>query len=428
MAEKGDLIPKNQPEPEPLPADVETVSIGEWYWIKGDGEEKEWFGCVTEVGSNYAEFGGVPNGSHESWNSTRVHFDKFSKVCRREPDPESVIRRNIGFYRGIVQEKLGEIKEITARLGITDHLKLEHRAPHEESSRALSVLSGTDNVKSYKKALIRAKEKDLPKLFEEVKEANSNLASWMSAQALPMRAMAEGMGSVVGEIEDRIFNVSLYAGLTEEVTQVTKGDPAGQGEKLHIFQRLLFMDEECLLDYKHGGMEFKHIGAFDKWLAKPENLNRALPCPRSLVAFRVRKDRKERDWEGSIQQILINFEKEQLDKATFLYIRNGERLYRLNCDLEFGDLIFPGREELNLSEPMMAKVEARSIESFPGGSTTSFSGSARNRRRKLRSGRRPTRRKTRSLTLTANGPLTSTSPLTSRASTTMTSKGRSKTA
>jgi hypothetical protein len=170
------------------------------------------------------------------------------------------------------------------------------------------------------------------------------------------------MKECIAEIEGRVFNVSLYAGLSEEVVQISKGAPGALTDRLHILQRLLYMDEECLLNYKHGGMEFKQLGAFDEWLAKPENLNRALPFQRSLVAFRVRRNRKEFEWDGTVEQILLSFEKEGLDKLTFLYIRNGDRLYRLNCDLEFGELIFPGRDELDLNEPMLAKMHCSSVD------------------------------------------------------------------
>lgn len=348
----ADLIPQKDGPSERLPDEGVPIGIGEWYWIKNVYEEKDFFGCVVHVGSNFAEIEN-PHGK-----SVRIHFDKFDKLCRKELDPEKLIQGKIDHYKGVVREKLGEIKELTARLGLTP----SHKIVEESASRSLSVISGVDNVKNYKQELIRAKETDLPKLFEEVKEGHENLAIWMQATALPMKAAAEGMEECVEAVNDRVFSISLYAGLTEEVIQITKGDPAGISEKLRIMQRLLYMDEECLLNYKHGGMEFKDIGQFDTWLAKPENRDRVMPFPRGIVAFRVRRQRKERGWDGSLRNIWINIGLEESDKTTFLYIRNGERMYRMNCELEFGELIFPGREEMDLSEPMMAKMFCSKVE------------------------------------------------------------------
>src|ERR1700730_8119152 len=120
------------------------------------------------------------------------------------------------------------------------------------------------------------------------------------------------MKEAIHEIEDRIFNASLYAGLTEQAAACCKGLPAEAAEKLHVMQRRLYMDEECLLNYDAGGMEFKDIRAFDKWLALPENRDRVLPFPRTLVAMQVRRNAKEREWGGNPIQLFINL---QIDQA-----------------------------------------------------------------------------------------------------------------
>jgi hypothetical protein len=361
LPKKADL-PKSNPTGEiinrkaipPIQEEESTlVEVGQWYWVKRK-KESDFFGCVVKVGSNFIEI----RNPYDSY--IRIHLDEFHKKCRREHEPEKIIRQQITLSQGVVSEKLGRIKEITARLGLNGQGKVEQS--HPEVSRALSVLSSTVDPKQYKKSLIKAKETDLPALFKEVEEAHSEMTRWMKAQAIPMRAMAEGMKGCIGEIEDRVFNVSLYAGLTEEVVEISSGEPAAYAEKLHILQRLLYMDEECLINYRHGGMDFQDIEEFDKWLAEPANRDRVLPFPRSLVAFRVRRETKDRDWGGSVKQLFINFDLKELDKLTFLYFRNGEYLYRMNCDLEFGELIFPGRHELDLNEPMMAKISCGDVE------------------------------------------------------------------
>lgn len=351
----GELVPNK--DTERIPDQGSLIQVGQWYWITTDWYQRkpfDFFSCVTHIGSNFIEFTGVGGGN------VRIHINDFEKKCKPEPNPEKYIQDCQAHYQKEVQNKLGEIKEITARLGLLAQSKIEQ--PAETSSRSLSVLSNTLDVKKYKKSLIQAKEKELPKLFEEVKQANEQLVLWMKARSLPMQAMAGGMKDCIEQIDDRIFNVSLYAGLTEITEKIADGEPAGPTEKLRILQRLLYMDEECLLGYKHGGMEFDDIRQFDKWLAKPENRNRVFPFPRCVVAFRVRREGKDRDWAGDIGKMLVNIELEELDKATFLYIRNGDQLYRMGCDLQFGELIFPSKEEFDLSEPMMAKMFGGSVD------------------------------------------------------------------
>lgn len=345
----AELIPKKGDEPDRF-QEGDPIELGQWYWTKR--EKQDWFGCVVHIGSNFIQLENVYG------SGIRFHVDEFEKECRREADPEKVIRGRIEYQQNTVRQKLAKIREITARLGLSDKDKIEQK-PTE--SRELSTLSSKDNVKAYKKDLIRAKEKTLPKLFQEVEEAHKDLASWMKAQTLPMKSQVEILKEAVGEIEDRIFSVSLYAGLTEEVERITNGEAAPASEKLHIMQRRLYMDEECLLNYRHGGMEFGYLPEFDRWLAKPENRDRILPFPRTIVVFRVRRKKKERPWGGGLLEAFVNVRLEAQDELTFLYIRNGERVFRMSCDLEFGDTIFPGRHELDLSEPMMAEMFCSSV-------------------------------------------------------------------
>ncbi len=324
-------------------ADGELVP-GQWFWIK-DRDGDEWLGCVVRVGSNYALL------EHPNGNEERIHFDEFLARTRRELDPKSVIEGKVAHYREKVCQLLNDVKALTASLGVAPKTEIK-----EVQTTALAALSGAPDPQEYKLALIAAKTETLPKLFEEIEKANKRLAMWLKAETLPLLAAAGDMKGAIKEIEGRIFNIALYAGLTEKVALVRKGEPAAMTEKLRVMQRRLYMDEESLLDYRSGGLEFKDIRAFDKWLGKPKNFARVFPFPRCMVAMQVRRDEKERDWGGDPVKLLINFELKEADKITFLYIRNGQRLYRMNCDLEFDELIFPPRQDVDFSEPLMAKM------------------------------------------------------------------------
>jgi hypothetical protein len=226
------------------------------------------------------------------------------------------------------------------------------------------VLSGQDDVDQYKTALIKAKNEDLPALFEAVKDANEEVQRWMSAEMLPLLAMTTEFNNSINAIDNRIFNVSLYAGLTEDVVSCRGGEPASFTDKLHIMQRRLYMDEECLLNYRHGGMEFKDIEEFDRWLSLLDNLDRILPFPRCMVAMRVRREQKDRENDGKLLSSWVNFRLSKLDELTFLYIRNGQQLYRMNCDLKFDELIFPDKAMFDQSEPMMVKIFCDRVDSM----------------------------------------------------------------
>ncbi len=334
------LVRHESNEPERLEND-KLIKVGQWYWVKGE-KYAPWLGCLVHIGSNYVEL----KAYHMS---TRVHLDDFSKVCRVELNPRAVIAEKVNHHRGEVERLMGDINKLTGSLGVAPTLTIEHN----ENTRALSTLNEQVDVNKYKKQLIKAKDTDLPKLFSDVRENSEKMSVWLSYEVIPWEAALDQMRGSVGVIQDRIFHVDLYAGLSEKVVHAAEGEPAPSSETLHVMQRRLYMDEESLAEYKSGGMDCRNLGDFDKWLAKKENLNRLLPFPRCMVAFRVRRDVKDREEEFNI---FIKISMAEADKWTFLYIRNGDNLYRMNAELEFGEKIFPDTSEFDSREPLMAKM------------------------------------------------------------------------
>ncbi len=348
MSDKSSIIPVVQAGSSVLPDEPDPASpeVGKWYWVrdkeKADGEDDaRWFGCATSVGSNYVEMTAV--GKYAG--STRVHLDDFWDLCEWEPDPDAYIGFQVESRRDEVNLLMGKVRDITSRLALSSGPALSSG----EEVRALAVRTADRPVDEYKDSLVRAKEQELPELFKQIEEASADMASWMKAKLIPMKAHVKQIKPVMEAIQDRIFNVELYAGLVEQVVQVRKGEPATMSSKVHLLQRMHYMDEECLANYDVGGMEFKDLEAFDRWMAKRSSFERLLPFDRCIIAMRVRRDDKERDWGGSLEALLEMSELMKLDKATFLYIRNGDQLFRLSTGIEFEERLFPDLSEDQLS-------------------------------------------------------------------------------
>lgn len=320
--------------------------------------DEAWLGCLVRIGSNFVEIR-QPADRH-GHSSIRVHFDEIHSRLVLEKNPDATLQGYISHYHQESQSLLGQIQALTLRLGLSASPMLTANNGHDghfagQTNRALAVLNGQNNINAYQVALQKAKTEELPELFKSLENANSELTRWMKAQSLPLLARSEGIKNTLKDVDDRIFNVSIYAGLGETAVKVRDGKPAALDERLRIMQRRLYMDEECLMNYRAGGMEFRDIAEYDNWLSQEENLNRILPFQRCMVAMRVRRFEKERDWNGSLRQLLENIQIRATDKYTYMYIRNGEQLWRLDMEMEFDELIFPDKSMLNLSEPMMFK-------------------------------------------------------------------------
>jgi hypothetical protein len=347
--------------PTPKAADVEsadaTPAVSQWYWVRkskdeDDSEGERWFGCVLHVGSNYAKLGTVDGNAYE-----RVHFDEWAERCEFVPIPDPIIDGHVREHQAETMRLMAEVRAITARLAVTPGRALGPGGATESTALALR---NHQTAKDYKKALVRAKDKELPELFQHIEQSNLALGQWMKAKTLPLMAHEQALRSSIDAIDDRIFNVELYAGLVETVTCVKNGAPAPIATPIHLMQRRCYMDEECLAEYQAGGMSFKNLRAFDRWIGRPTNFKRILPFPRCVVAFQVR--RNDRDWR--IRNFIDFFQmlnEKPLDKLTFLYIRNGDQLHRLATELELGPQLFPDPRSLDRGQ-LWAKIFVERVD------------------------------------------------------------------
>lgn len=346
------------PEPQRLPSEQPQVRLGEWYWL--DTEEHDihykkmpsrprlW--CVVDIGSNHVKL-------RRNRSTYRVHFRDFGKECRHEPDAPRMLREEVAEHQALASATVRKIEELCRRLGLTEVLALPEKAGVATGTDIVPAAQGAD-IGRYKRALTVAKDKTLPQLFEDLKRHNENLAEAMTAESMSLVAYAGKLNERLAEVKTRIFHVELYAGMAEEVVHVAKGDPAPMAEKIRVLQRRLYMDEESLLDYDSGGMNFTRLSAFDDWMSRPHNLARLLPFTRCVAAFRTRRNPKA----YSDLDPFVRFSFDNADARTYLYIRNGDNLYRLATDIDFGPRMFPGRMEFDFTQPIHAKMRGESVD------------------------------------------------------------------
>ena len=331
--------------------DTEEIVVGQWYWIQDKDDKKPWFGCVTAVGTNYAELTSTGQGS------CRIHFSDFDNWCKREPNPDRIIKGKIEQHQTKTFALLAEVKEVTARLAIAPSPML---GTNETQALALRSAEQPD-MGAYSTALEVAKTETLPELFKKIEDSNRKLAKWMTAQTIPLKAQARGLAAHIEAIDDRIFSVELYAGLVEKVQRIQDGVPAMLTEKVRLIQRRCYMDEECLAQYKTGGMDIQDLEGFDRWLLKPENLERLLPFQRCVVAFRIRRNTKKREI-SSLIDIFRVMEEDKMDKYTYLYIRNGEQVFRMRTGIEFDEKLFPDMERGKLDGKLWAEMYGTGVK------------------------------------------------------------------
>lgn len=348
-------------EAERIAEESDLPGVGSWWWVSS-GDANQWFGCVVEVGSNYAVFEGLRDDGQQL--ELRLHLDEIGRKCTPVARPHAHIEEQVNRGKRAVRDLMRQITEACARLGVP--LRSLLTGGSTDASTALAIARGSGDARAYGRALADLKDRELPDLFEKVKNAHARMAAWMRADLIPASAELARAQEVTRVIQSKIETVEIYAGLEEQIVQARDGNPAPIDARVHLMQRMCFMDEECLARYEAGGMDFKDVSEFDRWIAKSENMNRILPHPRCIVAFRVRRHAKAYD-DGLHPFIRLRFDEK--NRATYLYVRNGEQLHRVDCPIQFEEELFPRRESSDLlgDEEIWVRWRSGNRASFIGG-------------------------------------------------------------
>lgn len=345
---------------------LDDVRIGDWYWVKDEKSENEpeheHLFCVRHIGSNYVDF--EATSQHGTYND-KIHFNEFFARCRPEPNWKEHLKNRMDDIQAQIQAKTRELVEHGQKLFLLEQPRKEG-APSEPSLLPVKV---ADEPKRYKKELVKLKDDTLPAISKEIDELAKDYAVAAKDMALPDLLKLRSIKKKLDVVEDKIFTIELYCGLQEDVCQIAEGDPAAITEKIAIRQAMLFMDEETLFDYEEGGMDFEKIEEFDKWVSKPENLSRILPELRGIVAFRVRREKKDYGEARNIGEAWAHIAWAEANEQTYLLIRNGGNVYRIASGIDFSPRLIPMRNEIG--EEQFKKIDERYVyedgEQFPFG-------------------------------------------------------------
>lgn len=174
---------------------------------------------------------------------------------------------------------------------------------------------------------------------------HQELETLLEEKQMIMKLMTEKFETAIEKMNFAIGSINLYLGVEQEINPLQDGKPALAETKIAIRQMTLFMDEECALEGENalsGGIDYSQIHKFDKWLVgKPARIKMILPEERCIVGIRIRRTGK--DYKDPILNIFTN----KNNYESFLLIRNGERIFRINLGLVLGERIFPCSDEFD---------------------------------------------------------------------------------
>lgn len=161
-------------------------------------------------------------------------------------------------------------------------------------------------------------------------------------KAEAMLAAVSDTTRTVERIQKGIKTLMLYVGEGVTHETVLEGECAPAGTPMHVFQRLLFMDEESAIHALDGGLDFKGFDDFVKELQRnPALLHRLVPAERGLVAIRFR--RHDKDYGDPLDNARFN----EANTRCFLFYRDGLKATVIWSPMDTLSRLFPSNDEMD---------------------------------------------------------------------------------
>lgn len=192
----------------------------------------------------------------------------------------------------------------------------------------------------------------------DVETRELELRAMMGALEQQKHLLGQQVAELKAELKRRleqVWLIELFLGSKEEVKVLREGAPASVEERISVRQRVLCMDEEiAVYDLFHnpersGDFGIHDLAAFDQWLLDPAHLAEVCPWPKGLVALRVRRHNKDRDYGVmDIGSILTAVQEDEDNKMVYLLVRNGEQLYRLWIDITLWPRMFASADDVTV--------------------------------------------------------------------------------
>ena len=301
----------------------ETSLCGQWFTYDGV------LGCVTDQGSNYVRFTYVPDGSY-----SRVATGQFLTEAKPVSDEESaqLIAEGTDNVRREIEDIQMKMMAAMNRVSLA--------APTDETGLVLHSQRGS--VDSYRKELQVVVKDSVPALKEATKKKFKELQDWLYSPMYNQEWREWESGRRHQEMQRRLDKLDVYAGLSENLRCLVKGDPAPRDTPITLVQQIRVMEEELFREcpraswlVAHGREVELREEVISKWLQDPKVRDRILPTPRCVSAFLLQNPYRSSD------DYRVLGSSPDVGRVTCLFFRNGDQIHYLTSKLQFGNPLLP---------------------------------------------------------------------------------------
>lgn len=234
----------------------------------------------------------------------------------------------------------------------------ESTLPAGSTQVPAALLPSQDVVEAQKVIETRIAAFDAQKnwLTSKTDEIKSNMELISSYQMEKVNSTMASISEEASRAESLLQNVQtmrLFLGEEMAVTPLLEGKGADPSEPLTMMQRLLFLDEEIIINDVLEGFSTldMHPEDLSALFSKDFSLvERMLPYPRCAAIVRVRRNHRQHNTQGmDIAQLFALITEAQADMRVHILVRDGERLSMITADsvTSNAERFFPSNAEIN---------------------------------------------------------------------------------
>jgi hypothetical protein len=143
--------------------------------------------------------------------------------------------------------------------------------------------------------------------------------------------------------------LSLFLGEDISVEQLCDGVSAPSSEPLTFLQRLLFLDEEVVVEHELEGINGDHLFDLKSLVSQnPGMIDRMMPYSRCVVIARARRNTRSLGNPTDIQGLFEALAKMEADELIRIFVRDGEKVFVITADKDTSGAkrLFPSEAEI----------------------------------------------------------------------------------
>jgi len=230
--------------------------------------------------------------------------------------------------------------------------------PGETAQVPAALLPSQDVIEAQKQIETRIAAFDAQKnwLMSKTDEIKSNMDLISAYQMEKVNASLASISQETSRAEALLQNVQtmrLFLGEDMEVTPLLDGKGADASEPLTLMQRMLYLDEEIIINDLLEGFSDRNMDPQDLSALFAQDFSlveRMLPYPRCAAIVRVRRNHRDHKVEGlKLVQLFSVLEEAKADMRVHILVRDGARLSMVTADetTSGAQRFFPSRLEID---------------------------------------------------------------------------------